>query len=66
VIKTRLHHARAMLQRYVAKRLGGDGGAGIYRFLVPRCDRMVTAVFNRLALVSRHHLTTAPEITKPA
>lgn len=52
VIKTRLHRARAMLQRYVAERLGDNGGAGIYRFLVPRCNRMVTAVFNRLALVT--------------
>jgi RNA polymerase sigma-70 factor (ECF subfamily) len=52
VIKTRLHRARAMLQRYVAERLGDDGGASIYRFLVPRCNRMVTAVFNRIALVT--------------
>ena len=52
VIKTRLHRARAMLQRYVAERLGDDGGAGIYRFLVPRCNRMVIAVFNRIALVT--------------
>ena len=52
VIKTRLHRARAMLQRYVAERLGDDGGAGIYRFLVPRCNRIVAAVFNRIALVT--------------
>jgi RNA polymerase sigma-70 factor, ECF subfamily len=52
VIKTRLYRARAMLQRYVAERLGDEGGAGIYRFLVPRCNRVVTAVFNRIGLIA--------------
>jgi hypothetical protein len=41
-----------MLQRHVAERLGDEGGAGIYRFLVPRCNRMVTAVFNRIGLIA--------------
>jgi RNA polymerase sigma-70 factor (ECF subfamily) len=49
VIKTRLHRARALLRRSVAARLG-EVGPGMYRFLVPRCNRIVMGVFNRLAV----------------
>jgi hypothetical protein len=49
VIKTRLHRARAMLRRVVAERLG-EAGPEIFRFLVPRCNRIVTGVFDRLAI----------------
>jgi RNA polymerase sigma-70 factor (ECF subfamily) len=45
-VKTRLHRARAMLKRDLAR--FGFARAGIYRFLGARCDRMVKGVFARL------------------
>ena len=51
VIKTRLHRARAMLQRAVTARLG-DVAPGVFRFHAPRCDRVVSGVFSRIAFVS--------------
>lgn len=45
-VKTRLHRARTMLKRDLAR--FGFARTGIYRFLGARCDRMVKAVFAHL------------------
>jgi RNA polymerase sigma-70 factor (ECF subfamily) len=45
-VKTRLHRARAMLKRDLAR--FEFARTSIYRFLGARCDRMVKAVFDRL------------------
>jgi len=47
-IKTRLHRARAMIRRSVTARLG-DATAGAFQFQAPRCDRVVSAVLERIA-----------------
>lgn len=47
-VKTRLHRARAMLRRVVAERVGA-AAPRTFQFHVPRCDRVVHAVLQRLA-----------------
>jgi RNA polymerase sigma-70 factor, ECF subfamily len=44
-VKTRLFRARALLQ----KALIDEAGPAAFTFLVPRCDRVVAAVFRRIA-----------------
>jgi len=48
-VKTRLHRARAMLRRTVSARIGA-AAAGAFQFHAPRCDRVVNAVLERIAL----------------
>jgi RNA polymerase sigma-70 factor, ECF subfamily len=48
VVKTRLSRARAALRRCLAAR-ADVGASGAFRFLRPRCDRLVAAVFARIA-----------------
>jgi RNA polymerase sigma-70 factor (ECF subfamily) len=48
-VKTRLHRARAMMRRFVAAQLG-EGIAGAFQFLAPRCDRVVGFVLERLSV----------------
>ena len=45
VVKTRLHRARAMIRRVVTERVGPAVVAGAFRFIAPRCDRVVSRVF---------------------
>ena len=47
VVKTRLSRARALLRRELAARTGMLA-AETFRFLQPRCDRVVTAVLARI------------------
>jgi RNA polymerase sigma-70 factor (ECF subfamily) len=47
VVKTRLHRARAMLRQDLLGRAGA-GLPGIFPFLGPRCDRMVSQVMARI------------------
>src|SRR5262245_59213278 len=44
VVKTRLHRARAMIRRVVTERVGPVVVAGAFRFLAPRCNRVVSRV----------------------
>jgi len=46
-VKTRLHRARGMVRRSIARRLGGSAPAA-FQFAAPRCDRVVAAVMARL------------------
>lgn len=48
-VKTRLHRARAMLREELYSR-AGVATASAFSFHLSRCDRVVTAVFTRLAL----------------
>src|SRR3954468_10672712 len=48
-VKTRLHRARAMIRRSVSARIG-VAPAGAFQFQAPRCDRVVNAVLERIAL----------------
>jgi RNA polymerase sigma-70 factor (ECF subfamily) len=48
-VKTRLHRARAMIRRSVSARIGA-AAAGAFQFQAPRCDRVVNAVLERIAL----------------
>jgi RNA polymerase sigma-70 factor (ECF subfamily) len=48
-VKTRLHRARAMIRRSVSARIG-VAAAGAFQFQAPRCDRVVNAVLERIAL----------------
>lgn len=47
-VKTRLHRARAMIRRAVTVRIG-EVATGAFQFHAPRCDRVVAAVFARIA-----------------
>jgi RNA polymerase sigma-70 factor (ECF subfamily) len=47
VVKTRLHRARGMLQRFLGKRLG-EIPPDLYRFRGFRCDRMVSNDFRSI------------------
>ena len=47
-VKTRLHRARAMIRHAVTARIG-EVAAGAFQFQAPRCDRVVVAVFARIA-----------------
>jgi RNA polymerase sigma-70 factor (ECF subfamily) len=47
VVKTRLSRARAALRRDLSER-AGMATAGTFRFLRPRCDRVVAAVLERI------------------
>ena len=47
VVKTRLHRAHAMLRKELYARAQGRV-ADLYPFLGPRCDRIVTAVLERI------------------
>lgn len=47
VVKTRLSRARAALRRDLARR-AGIAASGAFRFLRPRCDRVVAAVLARI------------------
>ena len=47
-VKTRLHRARAMIRRSVTSRIGMVT-TGAFEFQAPRCDRVVAAVFARIA-----------------
>lgn len=49
VVKTRLHRARALLQRELLAR-AGEGARHAYSFDAVRCDRIVAGVFRRLLL----------------
>jgi len=46
-VKTRLHRARALLREGIERRIGEQMGA--CAFEAQRCDRVVAAVFARLA-----------------
>jgi RNA polymerase sigma-70 factor (ECF subfamily) len=46
-VKTRLHRARGLLRRELLK-AAGRAGAGVFRFLGRRCDRLVARVLARL------------------
>jgi RNA polymerase sigma-70 factor (ECF subfamily) len=48
-VKTRLHRARAMIRRAVSSRVGAVA-PGAFQFLAPRCDRVVAAVLERIAV----------------
>jgi len=48
-VKTRLHRARAMIRRSVSARIGA-AAVGAFQFHAPRCDRVVNAVLERIAL----------------
>jgi RNA polymerase sigma-70 factor (ECF subfamily) len=48
-VKTRLHRARAMIRRSVTARIGA-AATGAFQFHAPRCDRVVNAVLERIAL----------------
>ncbi len=48
-VKVRLHRARALLRRELFARVGHNASAA-FPFYAPRCDRVVKAVFERLAL----------------
>ena len=48
VVKTRLSRARAALRRDLLTRVGG-ATADAFRFVQPRCDRVVTAVMARIS-----------------
>lgn len=48
VIKTRLHRAHAMLRKELLQRAQGRA-ADLYQFHAVRCDRVVKAVFERIA-----------------
>ena len=47
VVKTRLHRARALLQRELLAR-AGEGARGAFTFGAVRCDRVVAAVLARI------------------
>jgi RNA polymerase sigma-70 factor (ECF subfamily) len=47
VVKARLSRARAAIRRDLAERTGLAAGEA-YRFLKPRCDRVVAAVLERI------------------
>lgn len=47
-VKVRLHRARAMLRNWIDARIGKDVRR-LYQFDGERCDRIVTAVLNRLS-----------------
>lgn len=47
-VKTRLHRARAMLRRDLYARAGASSPAA-FSFMAARCDRVVAAVFDRIA-----------------
>jgi RNA polymerase sigma-70 factor (ECF subfamily) len=47
-VKVRLHRARAMMRRELYGRVGASS-ASAFQFEAPRCDRVVAAVFARLA-----------------
>ena len=47
-VKTRLHRGRVMIRRVLRERIGGVTSQA-FQFLVPRCDRVVKAVLERLA-----------------
>jgi RNA polymerase sigma-70 factor (ECF subfamily) len=47
VVKTRLHRARALLQRELMAR-AGSGARHAFTFRAVRCDRVVEAVFSRI------------------
>lgn len=53
VVKTRLSRARASIRRDLLARTGATAGEA-FRFYKPRCDRVVTSVFSRLALPLLH------------
>jgi RNA polymerase sigma-70 factor (ECF subfamily) len=55
-VKTRLHRARALLRAELYRRAGATAGSA-FAFHLSRCDRVVAAVFARLA--------TAPSDTLP-
>lgn len=46
-VKTRLHRARALLREELYARIG-IATAGAFQFAGPRCDRVVSAVFDRI------------------
>ena len=50
-VKTRLHRARAMLRRELYQRAGATSTAA-FQFHATRCDRVVKAVFERIALMA--------------
>jgi len=47
-VKTAMHRARAMIRRSVTSRIGMVT-TGAFEFQAPRCDRVVAAVFARIA-----------------
>ena len=47
-VKVRLHRARALLRRELYARAGATS-AQAFHFQAPRCDRVVAAVFQRIA-----------------
>lgn len=49
-VKVRLHRARALLRKELYARAGA-GAANAFPFHAPRCDRVVKAVFERLAVL---------------
>jgi RNA polymerase sigma-70 factor (ECF subfamily) len=51
VVKTRLFRARAALRRDLFER-AGIVSTNVFRFLRPRCDRVVAATLERLAQLS--------------
>lgn len=59
VIKTRLHRAHAMLRKELLQRAQGRA-TDLYQFHAVRCDRVVKAVFERIAALNAG--TTEPTI----
>ena len=54
-VRTRLHRARAMLQRDIFERTGATS-ASAFSFHLVRCDRVVSGVFRRLGLAWSPHV----------
>ncbi len=54
-VKTRLHRARALLREELYSRIG-IATAGAFQFAGPRCDRVVSAVFDRIRSLHQQDL----------
>lgn len=50
-VKTRLHRARAMLRKEIYQRAGAKSTSA-FQFMGARCDRLVRAVLQRIAMLS--------------
>jgi len=50
-VKVRLHRARGMMRRELYERVGASSTTA-FQFEAPRCDRVVAAVFGRLAALA--------------
>lgn len=60
-VKVRLHRGHAMLRRWLLKRVGAEA-RDAFSFMGVRCDRLVHAVLQRIAVVSRAHDTPSEQL----